>query len=64
MLRVILFHLYVAIMAVIVITTANILSDRYGQTIINSITGTVDEVNNDVSAVKNKVKDWNKKILE
>ncbi len=64
MLRVILFHLYVAVMAVIVITTANILSDHYGQTIINSITGTVDEVNNDVSAVKNKVKDWNKKILE
>ena len=64
MMRVILFHLYVAIMAIIVVTTSNIVAEHYGTTILNAINGTVNSVNEDVSKVKNSVRDWNKNILD
>lgn len=64
MLRVVLFHTYVAIMAIFVLTTSHIIADHYGARILGAFTGTVNDVNQDVSAVKNKVKDWNKKIMD
>ncbi len=64
MMRVVLFHLYVTIMAIFVVTTGTVLADHYGTRIVNTINGTVNSVNEDVSKVKNSVKDWNKKILE
>lgn len=64
MLRVLLFHFYVALMALFVLIASQIIADNYGSRILGAITGTVNEVNQDVSNVKNKVKNWNKNMLD
>lgn len=64
MLRVVLFHCYVALMALLVLTTSQIIAEHYGSRILAVITGTVNEVNQDVSNVKSKVKNWNKNMLD
>lgn len=64
MLRVVLFHAYIAVMAIIVLTASHIIADHYGARILSAITGTVTEAKQDVSDVKNKVKNWNKTMLD
>lgn len=64
MLRVFFAHLYVIVMAIIVITTSNILASRYGDDIVNGIQNLVSSADNEVSEVQESVKDWNKKMLD
>lgn len=64
MLRVFFSHLYVIVMAIIVITTSNILASRYGDDIVNGIQNLVSSADNEVSEVQESVKDWNKKMLD
>jgi uncharacterized membrane protein len=64
MLRVVLFHLYVALMALLVLTASQVIADHYGSRILGAFTGTVSDVNHDVSNMKNKVKNWNKNMLD
>ncbi len=64
MLRVIFTHLYVILMAIIVITTSNILANRYGDDIVNSIKNMVSTADSGVNEMQENVKDWNKKMLD
>ena len=63
MVKVILTHLYVIIMAILVVTTGNILADHFGNRIINSIHGLISDTDHHVDQMHDQVKDWNKKIL-
>jgi hypothetical protein len=64
MVRVIFTHLYVIVMAIIVITTSNILATRYGDSIINGLNGMVSSADNEITEMQDSVKDWNKKMLD
>jgi uncharacterized membrane protein len=64
MVRVIFTHLYVIVMAIIVITTGNILATRYGDSIINGLNGMVSSADNEITEMQDSVKDWNKKMLD
>lgn len=62
--RIILTHLYVIIMATIVITAGNIIADQYGGTIKHGISTLLNSVDREVTEVQHGVTDWNKKILD
>jgi uncharacterized membrane protein (DUF106 family) len=64
MLRVIFTHLYVIVMAIIVITTSNILANRYGDDIVNSLKNMVSTADSGVNEMQESVKDWNKNMLD
>ncbi len=64
MLRVIFTHLYVIVMAIIVITTSNILANRYGDDIVNSLKNIVSTADSGVNEMQESVKDWNKNMLD
>lgn len=64
MVRVIFTHLYVIVMAILVIMTANILSDRYGDDIVSGLNNLVGSANNEMTEMQNSVKDWNKNMLD
>lgn len=64
MLRVIFTHLYVILMAIIVITTSNILASRYGDDIVNSLKNMVSTADSGVNEMQENVKDWNKNMLD
>ncbi|MEC9314909.1 MAG: hypothetical protein VYB22_08485 [Pseudomonadota bacterium] len=64
MLRVIFTHLYVIVMAIIVITTSNILANRYGDDIVNSLKNMVSTADSGVNEMQESVKDWNKHMLD
>lgn len=64
MLRVIFTHLYVIVMAIIVITTSNILANRYGDDIVNSLRNLVSSADSGVNEMQESVKDWNKNMLD
>ncbi len=64
MVRVIFTHLYVIVMAILVIMTANILSDRYGDDIVTGLNNLVGSANNEMTEMQNSVKDWNKNMLD
>ncbi len=64
MLRVIFTHLYVIVMAIIVITTSNILANRYGDDIVNSLRNLVSSADSGVNGMQESVKDWNKNMLD
>ncbi|MBD3633807.1 MAG: hypothetical protein HUJ23_02745 [Methylophaga sp.] len=64
MLRVIFTHLYVIVMAIIVITTSNILANRYGDDIVNSLKNMVSTADSGVNEMQQSVKDWNKNMLD
>lgn len=64
MLRVIFTHLYVIVMAIIVITTSNILANRYGDDIVNSLRNLVSSADSGVNDMQESVKDWNKNMLD
>lgn len=64
MVRVIFTHLYVILMAIIVITTSHILATRYGDSIVNGLTSLVSSADNEITEMQGSVKDWNKKMLD
>ncbi len=64
MLRVIFTHFYVIVMAIIVITTSNILANRYGDDIVNSLKNMVSTADSGVNEMQESVKDWNKNMLD
>jgi predicted PurR-regulated permease PerM len=64
MVRVIFTHLYVILMAIIVITTSNILATRYGDSIVSSLNNLVSSADNEITEMQDSVKDWNKNMLD
>jgi len=64
MVRVIFTHLYVIVMTILVIMTANILSDRYGDDIVSGLNNLVSSADNEMTEMQNSVKDWNKNMLD
>ena len=64
MLRVFFTHLYVIVMAIIVITSSNILANRYGDTIVNSLNNLISSADNEIGEMQESVKDWNKNVLD
>jgi hypothetical protein len=64
MLRVIFTHLYVIIVAILVVTAGNIIADQYGASITKSLSSMVNKVDHSMNNVEETVTDWNKKILE
>lgn len=64
MVRVIFTHLYVIVMAIIVITTSNILANRYGDDIVNSLKSLVTSADSGMNEMQESVKDWNKNMLD
>jgi ubiquinone biosynthesis protein UbiJ len=63
MARVIFTHLYVIIVATLVVMTGNILADQYGPSIKKTMSDIVYSVDHSVNNVEETVTDWNKKIL-
>jgi hypothetical protein len=51
-------------MAILVIMTANILSDRYGDDIVSGLKGMLSSADSEISEMQNSVKDWNKNMLD
>lgn len=64
MVRVIFAHLYVILMAIVVITTGNILADRYGDDIVNGLNNLVSSADSEIGEMQESVKDWNKNMLD
>lgn len=64
MVRVIFTHLYVIMMAIIVITTSHILANRYGDDIVNSLKSLVSSADSGMNEMQESVKDWNKNMLD
>jgi C4-dicarboxylate transporter len=64
MLRVIFTHLYVIVMAIIVITTSHILANRYGDDIVNGLKNLVTSADSGMNEMQENVKDWNKNMLD
>ena len=63
MLRLFLTHVYVILMAFIIITAANIVAAQYGEKIVSSIHGLVSGTDQKVEQIHDKVKNWNKDIM-
>jgi hypothetical protein len=51
-------------MAIFVVMTGNILADRYGDDIVSGLKSMVSGADNEISEMKNTVKDWNKNMLD
>ncbi len=64
MVRVIFTHIYVIVMAVLVIMTANILSDRYGDDIVTGLKNLVSSADSEITEMQEGVRDWNKNMLD
>lgn len=64
MVRVIFTHLYVILMAIVVITTSNILATRYGDSIVSGLNNLVSSADNEITEMQDSVKDWNKNMLD
>ncbi len=64
MARVIFTHLYVIIVATLVVMTGNILADQYGPGIKQSLSDMINSVDHSVNNIEETVTDWNKKILD
>ncbi len=62
--RTILAHIYVIIMATIVIIAGNILADRFGDDILDYVSGVGSKASQEKAQLEQGVKDWNKKMLD
>lgn len=62
--RTILVHIYVIVMAAIVVMAGNILADRYGDRIAGFISGIGSKASQEKAQIEQGVKDWNKKMLD
>jgi len=64
MAKVIFTHVYVIVMAILIVMTGNILADNYGTEILSKITSIKDSADREVRDVQSTVKDWNKNVLD
>ena len=62
--RTILAHVYVIVMATIVVMTGNILADRFGDDIVRAVSGVGAKATAEKNELEQSVKDWNKKVLD
>lgn len=62
--RTILAHIYVIIMATIVVMSGNILADRFGDDVVDFVSGVGSKATQEKTQIEQGVKDWNKKILD
>ena len=62
--RTILAHVYVIVMATIVLMAGNILADRFGDDIVRAVTGVGAKASAEKTELEQSVKDWNKKVLD
>ncbi len=60
----ILAHMYLIIMATMVVMTGNILAQQYGEEIVEFVIGISSQASQERAQLEQGVKDWNKKILE
>ncbi|MDF1589174.1 MAG: hypothetical protein P1P93_08490 [Gammaproteobacteria bacterium] len=64
MTRVIFTHLYLIIVATLVVMAGNILADQYGPDIKQALSDMMNSADHSVNNVEQTVTDWNKKILD
>ncbi len=57
-------HVYVIVVAIFVVTSGNIIADKYGATITAKISSIINSADREINDVQESVVDWNKKILE
>lgn len=62
--RTILAHLYVIVMATMVVMAGNILADRYGDAITAFVADIGSKASQEKAQLEQGVKDWNKKMLD
>lgn len=62
--RTILAHIYVIVMATIVVMAGNILADRYGDDIAGFVSSAGNKASQEKAQIEQGVKDWNKKVLD
>lgn len=62
--RTIMAHIYVIVMATIVVMAGNILADRYGDAIVGFVNSLGSKASQEKTQIEQGVKDWNKKILD
>lgn len=62
--RTILAHVYVIVMATIVVMAGNILADRFGDDIVRAVSGVGAKASAEKTELEQSVKDWNKKVLD
>ncbi|OUR70917.1 hypothetical protein A9Q78_11260 [Methylophaga sp. 41_12_T18] len=64
MIKVIIKHLYITVMAIFIVMMGNVLADKYGPRLSAKISSISSSADQDVNDVKNTVNNWNKQILE
>lgn len=57
-------HLYIIVMGIFIVTTGNILADKYGSTLSSKVSSVINSADNEMNNMQQGVKDWNKKILK
>lgn len=62
--RTVLAHVYVIVMATIVVVAGNILADRFGDDIVRAVSGVGAKASAEKTELEQSVKDWNKKVLD
>ncbi|MCX4189371.1 hypothetical protein [Methylophaga sp. OBS3] len=62
--RTIVAHIYVIIMATVVVMTGNILADKFGDGIVNFLSGLGNQAAQEKANIEQGVKDWNKNMLD
>lgn len=62
--RTILVHVYVIVMATVVVMAGNILADRFGDDIVRVVSGVGAKASAEKTELEQSVKDWNKKVLD
>lgn len=63
MLKLLLTHVYVIVMAFIIMTAANIVAAQYGEKISSAIHSLVGGTDQQIEQMHDKVKNWNKDIV-
>jgi len=64
MVRVIFTHVYVIVMALLIIVAGNIIADRYGDDIVNGIDNLLSSADTGMTEMQESVRDWNKNMLD
>ena len=62
--RTILAHLYIIVLAMIVVMAGNILANRFGDDIVRVVSGVGEKASAEKTELEQSVKDWNKKVLD
>ena len=62
--RTILAHIYVIVMATVVVMAGNILAEQYGDDIVQFVSSAGSKASQEKAQLEKGVKDWNKKVLD